>query len=192
MTDQTNSLTTDSPKPLTLSGLQAGLQERGVKIGLSTLSELIALGDIAQQLGVGGDGSKREFHPDALEVLVAFLPAFTDAKRERGLSNKSAPEFLRGFLDQRNQTGLVPSGALVPQFGESRKLAGPVMDPLAVAEAQGRAQGLAATERVLTAKEAAEMLSITVEMLRETTKPWKRFGKSARGDRWLLSDLLRK
>ena len=176
------------PKPLTLSGLRAALHERGVTIGLSTLSELIAIGDIADQLGAGGNPGKREFHPDVLEVLSAFLPAFTEAKRDQGLSNKSAPEFLRGFLNQRNHGGAAPSGSLVPLFRETVKEA----YPIAVAEAQGRAHGLALSERVLTAKEAADVLSISTIMLRKTVPAWKRFGKDASGDRWLLSELLKK
>jgi hypothetical protein len=64
------------------------------------------------------------------------------------------------------------------------------VNPLAVAEAQGRAHGLAMSEKVLTAREAAEMLHISPRMLRRCVRPWKRFGDSPAGDRWLLSDLL--
>lgn len=169
-----------APGPLTLKAVLDALKERGVEIGYSTLSELIATGDIAQQLGAGGDGSKREFHADVVEVLAAFLPAF----KEWGGKRPQAPDFLRGFLRQRNPG---ETTALL-MIGETAK----VVDPVAVAEAQGRAQGLAQAERVLTAKEAAEVLSISVPMLRKTVPAWKRFGKSAQGDRWLLSDLLRK
>lgn len=179
---------------LTLSSLRAGLKERGVEIGLSTLSELIALGDISQQLGVQGDGGKRIIHADVLDILAAFLPAFADAKATRGLTNKSAPDFLRGFLDQRNSISdvrnqLVPASSLpVLAALETAKQ----VDSALVAEIQGRAQGLAMTEKVLAAAEAAEVLGITKPMLRKTVPAWKRFGKSAQGDRWLLSDLLRK
>jgi hypothetical protein len=46
-------------------------------------------------------------------------------------------------------------------------------------------------EQVLTAQEAADVLKISVRLLRKTVKPWKRFGNSTAGDRWLFSDLLR-
>jgi hypothetical protein len=47
------------------------------------------------------------------------------------------------------------------------------------------------SERVLTANEAAELLRISPRMLRRGVPPWRRFGRSPSGDRWLLSDLLR-
>lgn len=58
-------------------------------------------------------------------------------------------------------------------------------------EAQGRAQGLAAQERILTAKEAAEVLRISARTLRKHFPAWRRIGTTASGDRWRLSDLLR-
>ena len=64
------------------------------------------------------------------------------------------------------------------------------LDPVAAFAAQGRAQGLAMTERVLTAKEAAEIARISPALLRKSIAPWRRFGSSPRGDRWLLSQLL--
>lgn len=63
-------------------------------------------------------------------------------------------------------------------------------DPLAFAEAQGRAQGLALRERVLTARQAASVLGISTRMLRRTIPAWRRFGRQSIGDRWLLSHLL--
>jgi putative DNA primase/helicase len=64
------------------------------------------------------------------------------------------------------------------------------VDPLMYAACQGRAEGLAKREEVLTAQEAAELLKISPRLLRRTFTPWRRFGNSPRGDRWLLSQLL--
>jgi len=75
------------------------------------------------------------------------------------------------------------------QTGTSGKNSGKA-DPLVLAERKGRAEGLAMREVVLNAREAAELLKVSPRMLRRTIKPWRRFGASASGDRWLLSQLL--
>jgi hypothetical protein len=64
------------------------------------------------------------------------------------------------------------------------------VDPLLFAERQGRSEGMAKREEVLTAHEAAKMLKISPRLLRRTFQPWRRFGGSPRGDRWLLSQIL--
>jgi putative DNA primase/helicase len=65
-------------------------------------------------------------------------------------------------------------------------------DPLLLAETQGRAQGLAMREQALCARDAAQVLGISVRMLRRYVQPWRRFGSTAEGDRWLFSELVRK
>ena len=185
MTDANSSVSTNSETPadsLTLQQLHAELTARGVPIGYSALSEFLKTGDISDQLKSGGAGNRRAFHPDVAEILAAFFPEY----RAAGGKSPQAPAMLRSFLKQRNNTG--DGFALVPQIAETAKQA----DSIAVAEAQGRAQGLAQSERVLTAKEAADVLSVSVRQLRRTVKPYRRFGNSPTGDRWLLSDLLRR
>lgn len=66
-----------------------------------------------------------------------------------------------------------------------------VHDPLRLAAVQGRAQGMALREQVLTAGEAAALLKVSARLLRKTVRPWRRFGSTPAGDRWLLSDLMR-
>ncbi|MDX1934160.1 MAG: hypothetical protein SFU56_16285 [Capsulimonadales bacterium] len=66
------------------------------------------------------------------------------------------------------------------------------VNPIVFAEQMGRAEGLAQREAVLNAREAAHLLKISPKLLRRTVKPWRRFGGSPAGDRWLLSDLLSK
>ena len=68
---------------------------------------------------------------------------------------------------------------------------GPI-NPTVFAEQVGRAEGLAQREMVLNAQEAAHLLKISPRLLRRSITPWRRFGGSPSGDRWLLSDLLAK
>ena len=177
-----NPETENPPEPLTLSKLLAAIKERGVDMSLSTLSEFMSSGDFAEQLGAGGDGSRREFHPAVAVVFAEFYREFQQARGKK----PQAPDMLRSFLKQRMSpgNGLVPvKKAVVSDNSESMK-------PEHVAAVQGRAQGLAMTEKVLTAKEAAAVLHISTRLLRKTVKPFRRFGESANGDRWLLSNLL--
>ncbi len=170
---------------LSLRDVASRLNERGVEIGYSTLSEFVKTGDIADQLGVGGSGQRREFHADVVDILAAFFPEY----RENGGKTPQAPAMLRSFL--RTQNALIRTGTseMVPTATGTPP---PPADPVAVAEAQGRALGLAQNEKALTAKEAADLLSISVSTLRKSVPPYRRFGKSPQGDRWLMSDLLRK
>lgn len=178
--------------PMTLRDAANALRAQDVEIGYSTLSELLKTGDIAQQLGLGGAGNRREIHPDAVAVLAAFLPEF----RAAGGKTPQAPAMLRGFLRQRAE-GLVLAGTTDLVISETANMMSETAkprflesDPAHLAAVQGRAQGLAQTERVLTAREAADVLHVSVRMLRKTVKPFRRFGNSPAGDRWLLSDLL--
>lgn len=86
-----NSDTADPAQSLSLKGLHAALEERGVRVPYSSLSQFIALGDIAEQLGVGGKGNRREFPPEAAEILAVVLPKFEAAK----LGKDHAPAFVR-------------------------------------------------------------------------------------------------
>ncbi len=131
------------PKTLTLQQLQQELAGRGIFIGYSSLSEFIKTGDVADQLGAGGGGSRRAFHPDALEVLTHFLPEF----RAAGGKVPQAPAMLRSFLKQRN------SGDMVHNDGGAQEIALPgdadLPAPRGLAAVLGSLAGLPAALREL-------------------------------------------
>lgn len=79
---------------LSLKDLHEALGARGVTIGYSALSELIASGDVATLLGAGGTGGRRAFPPSALETLAGFLPGF----QSNGGRRPQAPVLLRAHL----------------------------------------------------------------------------------------------
>lgn len=175
---------TETLQTLTVRELSEALKQRGVEISYSSLSELLNTDDIAEQLRIQGGGNARRILPDVVEVLAAFLPQYRSAKARL----PQAASMLRAFLSLADGTNSETGTALapVPQFAGTLV---PV-DPVRLAREQGRAQGLAMNERVLTAKQAAELLQISVRQLRQTVKPYRRFGKGATADRWLLSKLL--
>ena len=172
---------------LTLRGLCDGLNARGVPIGYTALSELIASGDMAAQLGMAGTSGRREFPAAALDVLASFLPVYREAKGRA----PQAPNMLRAFLGQSEGNQIVPSPTL-SALSETPK-PGPLSlgDLTALAEAEGRARGLAEADAVLTAKDAAAFLGVSPTLLRASIQPFRRFGKGPRGDRWRKSDLLK-
>jgi len=171
--------TTDT-ETLTLKQVAEALNERRVEISYSSLSKLIQVGDIAEQLGINGGRDGRHFPPGAVDDLANFLPQYRAAK---GTSSQ-APDMLRSCL-ARARALTVPVRQLA-QTGE------PVANPIAVAEAQGRAQGWTlGLERSMTANEAAAYLQIGVRTLRKYVKPYIRLGSGPSGDRWRLSDLLK-
>lgn len=188
MSTLTTSAVSVNRETLSLQQLHAALKERGLPIGYSTLSDFLGTGDIAEQLGISGSGSRRSIHPDIVDVFAAFYPEFKAA----GGKVPQAPAMLRSFLKQRNSTDLRNSTNLTI-IGETTSLV-PVNQSVEIqvrlSEVQGRAQGLAQAEQVLNAKEASSKLGISVSMLRKTIPAWRRFGNSPRGDRWRSSDLL--
>jgi len=135
----------------------------------------------------------------ALEGCLLFYNAPAEARktdlrkaqRERG----AAPTVAARTAEESPMPPSVESAAPTDGALRAAYVVPSVIDtginPLAVAEAQGRAHGLAMSERVLTANEAAEVLRISPRMLRRSLPAWRRFGNSPSGDRWLLSDLLR-
>ena len=177
---------------LTLKQLHAALIEREIAISYPTLSEFIGTGDIARQLHVGGTGNRKEFHPETVEVLATFLPKFRETK---GVTKDAAPALLRQFLRQWEGEGSTEAALAPLQATPSRRDTQFVETPnaLQIAAAQGRAQGLAMTEEILTAKQGAALLSVSVSLFRKTEAVRRlavRFGTSASGDRWRKSDLL--
>ena len=162
------------PKTLTVTQLHERLKSEGIEIPYTILSTFLKVPEVAAKLGIGGNGGRKEVPEDAVSILVAFIPWF----RAQSIPwNVHAAPMIQKFVKDDNA-----GGALLPPSHETLKPIEP--DPLALAAMQGK-------ERIMTAKEAAEEVGITVSMLRKTVKPYRRFGKSATGDRWLLSDLVR-
>jgi hypothetical protein len=168
---------------MTLKELHAGLAERGVAISYSALSEFVGTDDIADQLQVTGSGSRREFLPDALDVLASFLPEYRQAKGRL----PQAGGMLRSFLKQTNPDG----GALVPTSRQA--LAARFSETPELAALAGSVQQLvcALTEKLpppddslLTADQAAQLLACSPATVRKRVKPVLR-------GRWRRSDVLR-
>jgi hypothetical protein len=165
---------------LTLSEVRQRLEDRGVRMALSTLSEFTNAGDISDMLEVGGTTGKREFLPDTVEILAAFFPEYKAA----GGRLPQAARLLRSFLKRGNDSDITPfRTASDLALSETSK-----PDALQIA----RAQGIGQQDRVFTAKEASEFLRVSVLALRKYgPKPFRRFGETPKGDRWRVSDLLK-
>jgi hypothetical protein len=176
---------------LTIREVADALALRDVKLSYSSLSELLNTDDIAEQLGVQGGGNARKILPGVVDILADFWPQF---KANKGRLPQAA-RMLKAYLQLRQDSSsealvpVPPPGSLVPvqQFAHTPE---PQPNPMEIAAVQGRAQGLAMTEKVLTASEAAEHLKISVRLLRKSIPAYRRFGKQASGDRWLLSQLV--
>lgn len=82
--------------PLSLTALHTALTERGVQMPYSSLAQFIGLGDIAEQLGVGGKGNRREFPRWSVDFLADFLAWYTTA----GIKKELAPDAVRHRLAQ--------------------------------------------------------------------------------------------
>lgn len=173
-----------------LKELHVALEGRGVKVSYKTLSEIVNEGDVAELLQVGGSGSQREFPTWAADFLAHFLPKAQEGKFKK----PQYPAMMRAALVNWNKNG--PQGALLrvepdPQPSSLPMPASPPpADPLELAAAAGRAQGLAQDDAVMDAAAAAAFLGVSTAMLRKSVPAYRRFGKGARGDRWRKSDLL--
>ena len=86
--------------PLSLKNLHAALEERGVSRPYSSLSQFLALGDVAEQLGAGGRGNRREYPPETVDFLAVLIPEFEGKK----LHKDHAPGFVRHRLAQLRQS----------------------------------------------------------------------------------------
>lgn len=82
--------------PLSLKALHTALTDLGVEIPYSSLAQFIGMGDIAEQLGVGGKGNRREFPRWAVNFLADFLAWYTTA----GIKKELAPNAVRHRLEQ--------------------------------------------------------------------------------------------
>lgn len=189
------------PSSMTLKTVHAAINERGIEMGYSTLSELLAVGDAMTQLNVQGTRGKREFPAETVDILVEFLPEF----RRGDSKNSKFAEELKKFLRRRARAAKpAPAQArLDPEVLDAEQLeqisAGALArlpdDPgLSLhAAVEGRARGLAEGDlrygRLLTAKEAAAICQVSETMLRKTIPAYLRFGSTAKGDRWRLSDI---
>lgn len=192
------------------NGLQSGnaglLSLRDISARLETdygrlrrLADAPGIGELLGAVDVPGAKGVR-YAPRAVEVFRRLIRA-SDAKQ---LTPGTATAWLKLNEEREAEDAIAGKPQLSNSANDAESPAGtdlmfsgfaPAAQPssvdiVAVAQAQGRAQGLAGAERVLTAQEAAEVLSISPALLRKTVPTWKRFGNSSRGDRWLLSDLV--
>jgi hypothetical protein len=117
-------------------------------------------------------------------------------KRKHSIASEGLDTEATPFSDIATVSSLLP--AMTPTVTPSNPSllmpvsTGDAVNPMVFAEQMGRAEGLAQRETVLNAREAANLLKISPRLLRRTIRPWRRFGGSPSGDRWLLSDLLSK
>lgn len=187
---------------LTLLQVHAAIEESGIKIGYSTLSELLKVGDAMQQLGVGGTRGRREFPAEVVDILATFLPEFRTADTK----NSQFAAELKKYLRKRQRATVKVKEELddddldeIRQRAETALALVPSSDVTSLSEiaaSEGRARGLAEGDlqfgKLLTAKEAAAICQVSERMLRQTIPPFVRFGKTAQGDRWRISDLFSK
>ena len=190
-----NSTTNESNlSALTVRGLQGRLTESGLDLSYETLSKFINAGDVAEQLQISGGKNGRQIPPDAAVVLTAFWPRY---KEKRG-TLPQAPDMLRAFLSaapdasalapvrQYAITGEAASTAAlsaVREFASTGELA-------TLAQQIGREAGRW-HKPILNATEAARLLGVSIPTLRQHVAPYRRFGQTQRGDRWLLKDLMK-
>src|SRR5262245_47453935 len=125
---------------LTVREVADALKQRDVGLSYSSLSELLNTGDIAEQLRIEGGGNARKILPDVVDILANFWPVY---KQNRGRLPQ-APDMLRSFLHRSEPGALVPTAPPVPAVAVRQIAQTP--NPVELAEAQGRAQGLAMTE----------------------------------------------
>lgn len=167
---------------MTLTAVHQGLAERGIVVPYSSLSQFIALGDISNQLEVGGKGNRREFPAGTVEFLAALLPRWEQAK----LSKDHAPAFVRHQLAELRGSGnAIAKSSEVLALAELRPQAH-LPDALELAREYGRA----VQDRLLDAAGAAEYVGVSRRSLRRHFPPSFRIGASPVGDRWRVSDLL--
>lgn len=187
--------TTNELHTLTLSELHERLKDRGITMALSKLSEFVNLGDVGQQLQVGGRGNRREFLPDVVDILAEFLPLFRSLS---GVAWEAAPAYLRSFL-KGEKSALAPANPSVSMVRETGKLTehvgniGLAADSAItllerIAEAQERQAG--DNDCVFDAAAAAQFLGCTKRLLRRCVPASFRLGSCPAGDRWYRRDLL--
>lgn len=164
---------------LTLSELRERLQERDIEIGLSTLSELIKDGDIAEQLGAKRKGNKLLFPLEALDILAAFIPEF---RANPKFTNQARPEALRSFL-QKGAGSIAHAGTELSEFRGNAQTA--LLSDIRGILQQKRPD---LADEVYTAQEAAAFLRCSVATLKRRVPCSFRLGRSPR---WYKSDLLR-
>lgn len=164
---------------LSLSDLHQTLNQRGIAISYTSLSEFISADDIAEQLQSKNVRNRKEFPKEAADVLAAFLPEYREVKGRL----PQAARLLRSFLNNRNMS----RQALPSEIAETPKQSATDNQ----AEHLARLTGMGAEDCILTAHDAAGVLGISVGLLRKSVRSYRRFGKSPTGDRWRLSDLFR-
>ena len=119
----TLSIVEGSAGPLSLRDLERALNERGVKMPYSSLSAFIQLGDVSEQLGVSGQGNKREFPHWTAGFLAEFIPWYQKTK----LNKELVPDAVRNRLSQfrGSEKFLGSQNSITPQFRGSENLRTP-------------------------------------------------------------------
>lgn len=184
-------LETQKPATISLRELHEQLQNAGVDVGYSTLSALIAEGDIAQQLQAGGDGRRREFPADVAMVLREFLPRF----QEIGGKKAHAPEALRRFLASSStvsetveltQVAPVDISFPVPRTAELATLTNAVTDLVVYLRSSNSiTTARPPQDRLLDSHAVAEVLACKPAAIRRYVRP-----VLLRPSRWRESDVL--
>lgn len=173
---------------LSMRDVLAELNARSVDISYDSLSDLVKAGDISEQLSVTGTGARKEFAPVVVDIIAEFWPQYRQAKGRL----PQAPDMLRSFLSTRRTR--TTGTELVPITSNGNALAPlPQADaptPVQIAEAEGRARGLAEGDSVMNAHDAAEFLGVGVRKLRKYVPASFRLGNSPSDDRWYKSALL--
>lgn len=180
---------------LSLRDLHQALNDRGVKISYSALSELIGTGDITEQLMIEGGGNGRRIQPPVVGILAEFLPRYRGAKGRL----PQAPDMLRAFLVRGNPESN-GSGALVHQ-APAVPMPLPDLERLCVALERAERTLLSSLEahtRVLSALPAPEDALLSAEAVRALvpmSAAWLKVNvpsvKCGRRRLWRRSEVLR-
>lgn len=128
--------------------------EDGLKLSYSAFADVIATGDIKEQLKVVTVGKRLEFSPDMVMILREFWPVY----RELGGKKANAPDILRRFLASRSgipgnqETGMVNWDSGIPGNQEMVTTLKEIRDLL-------QATTQAHPDRLLPRAEAAALLA---------------------------------
>lgn len=151
-------------KTLSLSGLHAALAEKGIKVALSGLSDLLNEGEgdeqVATQLGVSRAGNKLAIPEIALDVLTGWWPMF----QASGGRKPKAPALLKRYLDHL-RTGGTGDSLVQNSFGLSETKNGNSGNEIAdalekVVTAVEAIRAGVVRDRALTKTQAAQIMGV--------------------------------
>jgi hypothetical protein len=170
----------ETSKPLTLGELHQALStgEDAVKVGYSTLSEIVATGDIKEQLKVRTVSGRLEFSTDVVLILRQFWPVY----KHLGGKRANAPDILRNFLASRSDVSETSKG-MVRSAG------------FGVSETSNIAPLVAVLEKLVTRLEPPQDRLLTSDgaavLLSCKPRSVGRYVRPVRPGRWRESDILR-